>query len=247
MNASGASGSDEDARKWPMELQNTSEWVHIGSEPGGEKNPLYGLQVKPNELVSETAIPGDIHGPKERPRYNQDEWIKERNSPKPNQLPWDPGGDQEATRGNKVDSGSQNVVKGAEYEGTCTRSDGSAHVIQMNMQRRDRPGGHLSDEVRLGAIGSDWEHRNYGEGARDDERRCRMVGTTNGARCNLKWIETRPLAGTRVHQYDWYNRNTTNIPRLSTAPEVFTLLFLFPFTILDLLAFEGECWNWDKQ
>ena len=126
--------------------------------------------------------------------------------------------------GEQVESGRivnvryrQDIVEGAEYDGIGRGCDGSGGDVEMNAPGQDEgPGGHLGEQVEMGAIKRDRKRQSDGDGSQIDWRRIQTDGAASGARCSSKRAGTRLLAGYQASQHGRYERNTSNVLGLST-------------------------------
>ena len=78
---------------------------------------------------------------------------------------------QEASRGVKIDPDRQDVVEGAEYDVIGRGHGGSGGDVEMNPPDRDEgPGGHLGEQVEMGAIEHDRKRQSDCDDSRIDGR-----------------------------------------------------------------------------
>ena len=193
--ASGASVGDEDAGKRPMKLRNALEQVPAQSDQSEEGYSLNRPPDEPYESDDETVVPGDLQGTQGCPIDDGNARGGETNPPSRGTGPGGHRGDQEARRGDEVDSGHLKVSKRAEYDEVRTRSDGNVRVIETDALRPEKdPGGPEGEQDELGSVGSDWERRNDGEVDGYDGNGDQRSGATSGARRDSKRVETKTLA-----------------------------------------------------
>ena len=77
VDASGASGHIEDARKWPKNLWNVSECVREQLEQRGKENSPRRAPDEPYNPGGKAAIPGGVHDVQECPRSVSSECANE--------------------------------------------------------------------------------------------------------------------------------------------------------------------------
>ena len=128
--------------------------------------------------------------------------------------------------GEQVESGRvenvrdrQDVVEGAEYDEIGRGCDGSGGDDETNAPGRDEgPGGHLGEQVEMGAIEHDRKRQSDGDGSRIDGRRSQMYGAASGARYSSKRAGMRLLDGYQTSQHGRYECNTSDAPGPSAPP-----------------------------
>ena len=89
----------------------------------------------------------------------------------------------------------------------------------MNAQcRYNQPGGHRGERGVSGGVEGGRERQSDGDRVEMGGRRCRMDGATSGACHNSKRVGMTALAEDQASQYEQRKRDTTDVPRPSTAP-----------------------------
>ncbi|KAH0829128.1 hypothetical protein J3R83DRAFT_2604, partial [Lanmaoa asiatica] len=146
--ASGASRCDEDPRNRPKELWNMSERVRERSEHREEETSPRVARDELDDPGSEMAVPGSVHSIQERPTGIRIERVEATNSPCRDTPQGGHRGELGESKVVEVNSGHQQVVECAEYDGIRPRSGRNERVVETNAPRRDpRPQGHGGEEV----------------------------------------------------------------------------------------------------
>ena len=217
--ASGASGSVEDPGNMPKKLRKASEPVRKRSKLMVEENSPGRPREEPYDPGGEIAVPGGAHNVQERSRKVSNERADETDAPRRVRGPGGHRDLQEAPRVIEGDPDRAKVVDSTGHDGISPWSSENAHGDEMNVPCRDnRPGGHIGKQGGPGDVEGDPERHSDGDGVETDGRRYQMDGAMSRPRHDSKQVETDPLAEDETGQRRWYKRDTTDVPRPSTAP-----------------------------
>ena len=152
-----ASGSIEDAGEQSKKLWNMSECEHECTKRGIGQNSLGRLGEEPEELGTESVVPGSVHDIQEGPRRVSNEHFIKMNvlcqdtGPEGHEVKLEVSKDVEGNLDHV------NVVNNIEHNGTHPSSNRNKHVIEMNTSCSDsRPGGHIGKPEGLRGVKSDW-------------------------------------------------------------------------------------------
>ncbi|KAI9569746.1 hypothetical protein HD554DRAFT_2313462 [Boletus coccyginus] len=209
MNVSGASGGDEDTRNVPKKPRDASEREHKRLEQVEGGNSPMRPPDNPDEPSGDASVTDNVQSHQGRPRAD--------GNARRGHL-----GQLEAKGDVEVDSGGQEVINRAEYDGTLTMSDGNAHVAEMNALRRYKdPGGSESEQEVSSDEEVDWGRPKVIDGGGYDGNSGQTDGATSGARRDSKRVKTDPLADTKASQRRHYKHDMTDAPRPSAPPPAY--------------------------
>lgn len=201
------------------DLRNTLERQRKRSQGEEKEDTPQSPLESPDGLKCDTATQRDANSFMEHPGKVRNERVDDRNPPDRDRAPRGPPaeGEQEALRSVEVDSSHENVVGNDGHDGECPRREGTERVVAKNAPCREaRPGGHGGEREKLRDVeGAGFDGNNV-HGSGYNGGLYWMDGTTSGALCESKRLETRPLAE-EDHDTGQHDKRQRTTPR--NAPE----------------------------